>query len=508
MQPGWPFFTHDEDIPPVGCTDTVFSTPALGDLDKNGDMEIVVGSFDKRIYVLHHNGVLDSHFPVDSALMIRFPSWTFLKGRLADTIWSSPSLADMDGDGYLDIILGTDEGNLGSSWGAWPDNWTCPYALPPNWSPDSCGGALYVVNRHGNHLPGFPKYIHETIQSAPAIFDIDQDGLPEIFVGAGTFYNTNSPDHPTMDFRIYGWDNHGNDLPGWTGGKVTGGATPASPAIGNIAGDGKPEIVALSMDKKLYAWDVNGNSVSGFPMTPKAEDGNGNAYNVGLNPILGDYDGNDNGKMEIFMRTGWSITVVDGNGTQLTTSQNPPNKPHFYANGLLQNNPAVGDIDNDGKLELVAHNGTLYAWDLPNAGSKADWPMFRYNAARTGHPVQPRIAITPANAFALHEIADTDDIVFRVRLKGTGGEAITWSAASDNPKAVVSPTGGTFVGESFFTITVDSGNLSPGKNVLGNVTVTGTANSLNLVNSPTSIPVSVHVVDQIFSSFLPIIEGN
>ncbi|MBE2225228.1 MAG: hypothetical protein IAF02_27070 [Anaerolineae bacterium] len=134
--------------------------------------------------------------------------------------------------------------------------------------------------------------------------------------------------------------------------------------------------------------------------------------------------------------------------------------------------------------------------------------MFRYNAARTGHPVQPRIAITPANAFALHEIADTDDIVFRVRLKGTGGEAITWSAASDNPKAVVSPTGGTFVGESFFTITVDSGNLSPGKNVLGNVTVTGTANSLNLVNSPTSIPVSVHVVDQIFSSFLPIIEGN
>lgn len=108
----WRFLTYDQYVPPTGCRDSVFSTPALGDLDNNGDLEIVFGSFDKRIYVLHHNGALDSHFPVDSHHIQRFPTWEVLQGRLADTIWGSASLADMDGDGYLDILISTDEGNF------------------------------------------------------------------------------------------------------------------------------------------------------------------------------------------------------------------------------------------------------------------------------------------------------------------------------------------------------------------------------------------------------------
>ncbi len=505
-QVGWPYRTSDDVIPPVGCTDTVFSTPALGDLDKDGDMEIVVGSFDKRIYILHHNGTVDSNFPIDSAHSVRFPSWKDLKGKLADTIWSSPSLADMNGDGYLDIILGTDEGNFGSSWGSWPGNWTCSYSLPSYLTQDYCGGALYVIDRQGNHLPGFPKHIHEVISSSPTIYDIDRDGFPEIFVGAGNFYYNNSADHPTMSFRIYGWDNQGNDLPGWSGGKVTGGSTPASPAIGDISGDGMAEIVALSMDHKLYAWKTNGTPVAGFPMIPTAGDGGSNAYNVGDSPVLGDYDGD--GKMEVFIRTGWHVTVVDGDGIQLTKSSNTSIKPLFTANGLLQNNPAVGDIDNDGKLELVAHNTTLYVWDLPTAGSKADWPMFRYNAARTGHLIQPMIIVAPSTAFTLLESSDTDDVQFTITLNDNSGQLITWSAISDNPDATVFPAGGTFVGETTFKITVDSNSLSMGENVIGNVTITGKANNLHMINSPTSIPVTVLVVDKIHAVFLPIAIDN
>ncbi|MCB9422032.1 MAG: VCBS repeat-containing protein [Ardenticatenaceae bacterium] len=496
----WPFFSHDDVIPPIGCTDTIFSTPALGDLDKDGDMEIVVGGFDKRIYVLHHNGTLDSNFPIDSEHINRFPSWADLKGKLADTIWGSPSLADINNDGYLDIILGTDEGNFGSSFPGGDPSWSCPYALPSYWTTDYCGGALYVIDRFGNLLPGFPKRIYETIQSSPAVYDINQDGKSEIFVGAGTFYYTLSPSNPTTNFRIYGWDSQGNDLPGWEGGKVTGGSTPASVAVGDIAGDSRKEVIALGMDKKLYAWYANGNPVFN-PVTPLNEQGNGNTFNVGFSPILGDYDGD--GKMEIFVYTGWAISVIDGNGQQLTATTYPSSAPLYYANSLIQNNPAVGDIDNDGKLELIAQNSTLYAWDLPNAGSKADWPMFRQNAERTGYQALPMLHIAPSSLVTLHETSNWDDVEFTVVLAGSGDETINWTANEDHPDINLSSTSGVLVDTTTLTITVDRSGLVPGVNSLGSVLVTGTINGQNVVNSPATVPVTIYLVDQVHSAYLP-----
>ena len=499
-QSGWPFFTHDEYIPPAGCTDSVFSTPALGDLDRDGDLEIVVSSFDKRIYVLHHNGTVDSNFPVDSEHITRFPTWGF-EGVLADTIWASPSLADLDGDGYLDIIQATEEGNFGSIYPGGDPSWVCPYTLPSYLTPGYCGGALYVVDRFGNHLPGFPKRIYEAMQSSPAIHDINQDGTPEIFVGAGTFYYTNSPSNPTTNFRIYGWDHQGNDLPGWAGGKVTGGSTPASVAIGDIAGDSQKEIIALGMDKKLYAWYSNGTSVPGFPMMPLNEQGQGSTFNVGFSPILGDYDGD--GKMEIFVYAAWAISIIDGNGQQLTTTSNPPNAPLYYTNAQLQNNPAVGDIDNDGRLELIANNSTLHVWDLPNAGNKADWPMFRQNAARTGYPAMPMLHITPSSLVALHEIDDSSDVIFNVVLKCDSSEAINWAANENHPDITLSSTSGSLMDTTTLTISVDRSGLSPGKNTVGTVLITGTINGENVVNSPASLPVTIYLVDNIHQVFLP-----
>ncbi|MCP4423321.1 MAG: hypothetical protein GY803_02405 [Chloroflexi bacterium] len=502
-QPGWPFFTLGDNTPPAGCTDTIFSTPALGDIDNDGTMEIVAGGFDKRIYVLHHDGALDSNFPIDSELINRFPTWTDLQGKLADSIWGSPALADIDGDDYLDIILGTDEGNFDSNFPDNMTNWSCPYAMPAGWPTSYCGGALYVLDRHGNHLPGFPKRIHETIQSSPAIYDINQDGKPEIFVGTGTFYHNNSPSHPTTGFRIYGWDNEGNDLPGWEGGKVTGGTMPAAPSIGDIAGDSRAEVVALGMDQKLYAWFADGSPVPGFPMTPLNEQGKGVPYNTGHTPVLGDYHGDD--KMEIFIRTAWSIAVVDGNGQQLTTTTNPPNNPFFYTHAALQNNPAVGDIDNDGKLELIAHNSSLYVWDLPNAGDRADWPMARYNAARIGHPIYPMLQ-TPQSLTKMQEISNLADPEWQVTFGKLGNLPIEWTAVPSNPDITVSPSSGTITNETTITVTVDRNQLSAGSNNVGHITINGTANGDSVLNSPSSLSITVNLVDEITNVYLPILQ--
>lgn len=495
VQSGWPKLAYDTNN--NGCRESFFSTPALGDLTNDGYLEIVIGGFDKRLYAWRYDGTLLPGFPADSYLKTRFPSWGF-DGILADTIWSSPALADLDADGYQDIIIGTDEGNFDARWGGDSGGWTCPYTLPSGWPEGYCGGSLYVLDRFGQPLPGFPKYILEIIQSTPAVADINANGSPEIFVGTGSFYYNNSPDHPTYGFRLHAWDSNGNDLPGWEGGKVVNNVVSASPAIGDIAGDKGLEIVVGTKAGTLYAWHTNGQPVSGFPMTPI--DRFGNTYPYGQSFILGDYDGDS--KMEIFFNQASMVTIVDGTGTQLTQA-NGNSDPAYRTWGANRNSPTVGDIDNDGKLELVAHSDQLFVWDLNASSDAADWPMFRQNAARTGYQALPTLHISPSSLVTLHETGDGDDVVFSVVLACDSDEPINWTANESDPDITLSSASGMLMDTMNLTITIDRSGLVPGKNTLESVLVTGTIEGQNVVNSPVLLPVTVYLVDQIHQVFLP-----
>ncbi|QQR91469.1 MAG: hypothetical protein IPJ88_07025 [Myxococcales bacterium] len=84
---------------------------------------------------------------------------------------------------------------------------------------------------------------------------------------------------------------------------------------------------------------------------------------------------------KIVVSSGWFVHIIDGNGSQLTKS--PSNDGPVYTTGaLLLNTPAVGDLDGDGYLEMVAFSDKVYAWDLPDGAILSDWPMFKFGPAR------------------------------------------------------------------------------------------------------------------------------
>ena len=81
---------------PVTTGNTVESSPALGDLDGDGQLEVVVGSYDGKIYALNHDGK-------------NVPGWPVTTGNV---VWSSPALGDIDGDGQLEVVVGSYDGNI------------------------------------------------------------------------------------------------------------------------------------------------------------------------------------------------------------------------------------------------------------------------------------------------------------------------------------------------------------------------------------------------------------
>jgi len=310
---------------------------SVGDLDGDGQLEIVAGSFvasgspTDYVYAWHANGTPVVGFPVTTAGSVKVP----------------PALADLDADGYLEIVA---------------DCWS-----------QAGTDQLYVWSHTGALESGWPVSAGYIRLSSPSIANLDLDAELEIVVGGWStspsgekVYAYNFDGTPLTGFPVV--------LPNSPSGNVNSTCT-----LGNLDNDWYPEIVIKAVNN-IFALNHDGSAVPGFPIFL---DDTGHTGTTSPTPAIGDPDGD--GLSEIFAASTFStVMLIDQPGSDF---------PAAYRWPSFRQNPA-----NTGLIALpltVVMDPINPPIIIPASGGSFDFHIALGNHAATAQTFDAWISVPP-----------------------------------------------------------------------------------------------------------------
>ncbi|MCP4584116.1 MAG: T9SS type A sorting domain-containing protein, partial [candidate division Zixibacteria bacterium] len=398
------------------------NSPNHGDINGDGNDEIVISSTSGNIFAFNSDGT-----PTVAG------SENGLLGSMDFSCNSSPALCDLDGDGDLEVLTSTDNGKLYAWHGeetdldriveGFPVVSSGKLSSPTVWYDDREGsftifvssseGFLHAWRLSGDQIteaPGFPVYCESGLIGDPLLVDLKGAGDLELIAIA------------SANGKVFAFEPDGSPFDGFP---LNLGHPISS---GMIAGDFDrntwKELIVTTEDGLVYAFYYTSQIVPGFPRQVSGE--------IQATPALADLNGN--GYLEIIIPTGnYHVSIVSSNGILMAEWPNEFDQYTNHSLEPLTASPVVADIDNDNDLEILLatwdqniqawhHDGTpvdrfplalggdvgatpmifnmdgdpylelvatcddgyFYAWEMPSETDNMPWPQYRQNFSLNG----------------------------------------------------------------------------------------------------------------------------
>ena len=365
------------------CETGWYSSPATADLDNNGQVEVIASAY--SIFVLNGStGELE--WKMSSGHDRSEPGAPNV-GRT----WPGIVVADIDNDGALEIVTA------------------------------HSGGWISVYTASGFFEPGWPQHPTSNELRGLLVSDLDGDNTMEIITTGAVYGAVNTWVFEHNGTLRSGWPQLSNDS-GYAYGVFN-----ANASAGNLDGDGTNEIVVPSDVHYICAYEANGTQIPANPMYGgkgwgkvgvweslatelrgwgmcngvRAEsyrtnfahgpsviadvngDGamevvaTGNVYDCSADPYASRYDGVYvfNADRSRFNDDGfdWRLAPIDTGA---------PLSEEYDVIENAQPNPAVADLDGDGRMEIIyaSYDGRVHAFWLDKT-EHGNWPFSVYKPA-------------------------------------------------------------------------------------------------------------------------------